>query len=478
MSFSFRKFLRRARLGAAFKSVAYALSVGLTSAGVLLLLIKRDALAMQSGVAILIAVGSALAVGIPLFLILRPSERRVARRLDRELSLGERVETALEFANREGGIYELQREDAESRLSAIPLGALKIRRVAAAIVVFAISASVLAASLVIPAAAEPEPPEVIVDGYEKDFRIAAIRQLIERVNSDIYSEAPMRAEIVAILESLIDSVEATELDSAMTAAAVTAVGDVSSILSYYNSSGALATTLAESGSDELAALSRALSRLDDDGAEDAIDAISSLLRSADLETGVPDFNSRLAVALRQSGITRAEDALYSALLAFTNGIATIVDISPSDAAEQIGDLADDLAYAVTDALFLQTDNKRIGDIVVAELIRIFALTADDFIEGGVEPPVDSETGELVTPPDDDDDEIEEGNSGGYGSGETLAGSNDTVYDDDENGYVKYIDVINKYLGEFDSSAESFPELLRDIIQSYYDKLYTPEDLLN
>lgn len=465
-------------MGAALKSVAYALSAGLVTVGVLLLLIKRGLLEMQNAHAILIAVGATLLVGLPLFFILRPGERRVARRLDRELSLGERVETALEFADREGGIYDLQREDTEERLSAIPLKALKIRRATAAVVVLALSATVLTASLVIPAAAEPEEPEVIVDGYEKDFRIAAIRQLIERVNSDIYSEAAMRAEIVAVLESLIVSVSSTELESAMKSAAVTAVGDVTSILSYYNSSGALATALAESGSDELSELSRAFARLDDDGAEDAIDGISALLRTGDLETGVPDFNSRLAVALRQSGVTRAEDTLYSALLAFTNGVTTVIDIAPSDAAKQLGDLCDDLTYAVSDALFLQTDNKRIVDVVTAELIRIFSLTKDDFYEGGVEPPVDSETGDLVTPPDDEDDEQEEGNSGGYGSGETLAGSNDTVYDDDENGYVKYIDVINKYFTEFDASAEAFPELIREIIRSYYDKLYTPEDLLN
>ena len=478
MSLSFRKFLRRARLGAALKAVAYALSVGFGTAAVLLLLIKRAVLGMQSITAILIAVGAMLAVGIPLFFIMRPGVRRVAQRLDRELSLGERVETALEFADREGGIYELQREDTESRLSAIPLKALKIRRVAAAIAVLAICASFLAASFIIPAAAEPEKPDVIIDGYEKDYRIAALRQLIERVNSDIYSEAAMRAEIVAVLESLIDAVEATELESAMKGAAVTAVGDVSLILSYYNSSGALSTSFAESGSDELAALSRAFAKLDDDGAEDAIDDISALLRTGDLETGVPDFNSRLSVAIRQSGVTRAEDILYAALLAFMNGVATVIDTAPPDFSKQLGDLCDDLVYAVSDAIFLQTDNKRIADVVTAELIAIFSLTKDDFYESGIEPPVDSETGDLVTPPDDEDDDVEEGNSGGYGSGETLAGSDDTVYDDDENGYVKYKDVINKYLGEFDSSAESFPELIREIIRSYYDKLYTPEDLLN
>lgn len=478
MSLSFKKFLRRARCGAALKAVAYALSTGLITVGVLLLLIKRDLLSMQNTYAILIAVAATLIVGLSLFFILRPGEKRVARRLDRELSLGERVETALEFADREGGIYELQREDTEERLSAIPLKSFKIKRITAALSVLAISASVLTASLLIPAAAEPEKPDVIVDGYEKDYRIAALRQLIERVRSDVYSEEAMRDEIVSVLELLITSILSTELESAMKSAAVTAVGDVTSILAYYNSSGTLATTLAESGSDELTALSRAFARLDDDGAEDAIDDISSLLRTGDLETGVPDFNSRLAVAIRQSGVTRTEDALYSALLAFMNGITTVVDTSPSDASKQLGDLCDDLIYAVSDALFLQTDNKRIADVVVAELIAIFALTKDDFYEGGVEPPVDSETGDLVTPPDDEDDEQEEGNSGGYGSGETLAGSNDTVYDDDENDYVKYIDVINKYYTEFDASAESFPELIREIIRSYYDKLYTPEDLLN
>ena len=102
---------------------AFGLFVGSTIALVQKLISATD-------VILCIGIGSAvtLVVGMAFFLIKRPTDKRVAKRLDISFGLNEKVQTMVAFRDEEGAMIEIQRNDTESILSEIHSKRLKSRK--------------------------------------------------------------------------------------------------------------------------------------------------------------------------------------------------------------------------------------------------------------------------------------------------------------------------------------------------------------
>ena len=456
------------------KSMAYSLSLGLTVGAVLAVLSRRELIPLEWYFSLLIGLGSAVLLGTVLAIILRPSDRRIARMIDREFSLGERAETMTVLRGESGDMIELQREDANRRLAELPVRSFRIKRIGAAVAVLLVSLGLVAGSFAVPAVADTPPEEIIVDEYEKDWRIAALKALIERVKSDAYAEEGLKADLVTELESLIAAVRATEKQAVMTTAAVNTVESVREVEDGYDSYDEIASPLAASSLSLLQGLAKAIVNLDDTAFEDGVEKVIDSFAEDTLSSDISDFNDKLLAALRAVELTRADDALYAALNTFANRLATVADTLPTDFATQL----EDAAWALTDAgytaLLQQSDNVRLTNIVVSEIISVFALTDADFEAEGVIPPSDSEAPDTEQEKEDDDEDSN--NAGGMGTGETLVGSNDYVYDPDLDAYVKYAEVLNKYYAIFDSSVTDYPEELGDGAKDYFSTLFTPEDL--
>ena len=108
---NFRKLRRKFHIEALLKSIALGASVGLIATAVTWIVQKRAAAEWSILLYLLLFVGvSAVASGLT-YLILRPSDKRIAKRADKCAILQERTQTMREFAAENDEMVLLQRQD-------------------------------------------------------------------------------------------------------------------------------------------------------------------------------------------------------------------------------------------------------------------------------------------------------------------------------------------------------------------------------
>ena len=474
MSDGLNRFGRRLMFFAIIKSCIYGASCGVSIFALLWILSKREIIVLSPLVSALIGLGVALLVGGVLFLIIRPSRRRVARYIDDEFGLGERAQTMLAYVGESGAMVEVQRQDAERRMAEIPDSAIKFKRIWASCVALVLALSFIVCGIVVPAVAEELPEIPIIDGYEKNWRIAELKQLITRVSSDRFAEEGLRDGIVDNIEDLIDAIESTEEEPKMKASAIDTVKKIKAMLLEYNSSESISRAFLGSGDAVIETIGNAVAKLSDSTLTDAfVDLIDAVDSASDSSIVLSLYASKLSSALSSVSLSSDEDALYASMLMLANGINNILDGGTLD----LEDLCEEVSAATSLAFLQQSDNQRISNIAMNEIIRIFSITDDELTEQGVEPPPSTDTDAPVTPPDDDNnDDLTGDNTGGYGSGDNMVGSDDSVYDPDLDMITKYKEVINKYYTIFDNQSGEISEEIAEIARKYFDLLLTPEEM--
>ena len=170
---------------------------------------------------VLIALGGMTLGGGISFFILRTDDKKIARRLDSELKLDERVVTAYEFGACEGEMYSVQREDAANALSRLPAKSLAFKNLIVTIICGVLALVMIVAvpvvSVAVPpvfAATEPEeptePPRIVTD-WEWD----ALDDLIEYVKNskkaDAASKSAMLTQLNGLKNVLLDGVSQSSL---------------------------------------------------------------------------------------------------------------------------------------------------------------------------------------------------------------------------------------------------------------------------
>ena len=463
----FQKFKRRALAIALIKSTSYALSLGVALFSVLFLLFKREVIAMPPLTAALIGAGAALACFGALFFFLLPTNHSVAQELDRELSLGERISTMVAFANKEGTLVELQREDADERLSRIPLRALRYKRLPATLVGVVLALSLLVGALAVPAVADVPTEDPTVGDYERDWRIASLLALIERIEKDTYAEGALKDALKSNVNALIDTVRETDKAAPMRAAAILAVRRTGALRKDYVTAYSLASAM--QSRDALKPLARSLSELDDDKFSEAIEDLCKTMTGAD---AISSFLDIFSLSLTESGVNTTSDPLGAALFSFAGALRTVADEGGTKSdAQDAGDALCALAFEI---LLQQSDNDKLISVVENEIVALFGITSDELIAEGVEPPKGS--GDATDPPTTEpDDDIAPG--AGYGKGDKVTGTDDTVYDPDRKESVGLAEIIDKYYTKFDSAMDSMSEELRALAEKYFQRLSTPEEYL-
>lgn len=210
MNENFKKFKKRIWLYIIIKCVAAGLAAGLVAVNAALLPCTLCGVKLFWLYYALIALAGFAAGGGLAFLFLRTDDKKIARQLDDDLSLDERVQTALSCKREDGLIYDMQRSDTNEALSALALGALGFRNVAlfaaCCAIFFAgmISAPLISAFVPAPFALaqeerteKPEPQRPVTDWEWK-----ALDDLIEYVKASKKADAPTKAGMVYQLEGL------------------------------------------------------------------------------------------------------------------------------------------------------------------------------------------------------------------------------------------------------------------------------------
>ncbi len=199
---------------AAFKTLLWAIltgvSFGLLVFGALFTVFKLTAVAFPWYVYLCSALGGALIVGGIILLVFYPTTKRFAKHLDEEYALDEKVRTMVEYSGRDGAILQLQREQTDRVLSALP----KKKRTPWDIIKVAITpflaVAMLTTSFIVPnkAVAEPpvEPPIVEKPFEWNRWQNADLETLITNVENSSLIES-LKTPYLATLRGLLSLIQ-------------------------------------------------------------------------------------------------------------------------------------------------------------------------------------------------------------------------------------------------------------------------------
>lgn len=500
-----------------------ALSVGALVFGTMMLVFKLFMIEFPLLYHILISCGAGLAAGAVTFLICKKSPMKIAKEIDTEYQLGEKLQTMVAFENEKSDIITLQREDAEANLSRLRTKKPFFKRFGISIVALLMAAVMLPLSVVVPMAAPPEDSDTPPTQPEEPFEFSrmqreALLNLIENVKArDIDEE--LKNDIVTELTRLLGVLDNTTLLDLMTSEVTASIVvidlateekntyklicealfrsesdkqvksiaksivklsgtefgyDMDAILEYYRGDTVVEDSddTPEQEGDEPVALSDVSDADSDtdsaggDGADTGSDGtvITLAMKLDSLSTEIP-------LLLADERIP-AEDEMKLALISFAAEIAAANAEANANTQQSLIEMAfDTVSDSVGNILAAQYENKSARDYVIKKLVEIFDIERPKNLLGDKIPQLidaDSESG---------DGDNTGGVSGGYGKGEELYGSNDTIYDPfakDGAGYVKYGDAYDSYYPRIEEliapDNTSVSDETKEILMLYFQKL--------
>ncbi len=494
MGTGFRKFKRKMLIGALVRAGLFGLSLAAITVAGLWLAAKLTL--GEVNFLLFAAIGAApAALSIAIWLlVLWPTDRRVARRLDRDLALGEKAQTMIDFQNDPSDMAALQRENAREILAATP------RRRARGVLTWLFVALPLVATLavvgtiLVPAKEPPapvEPPPVVETGWRfDDFRKQKLDDLIKYVSeSDMEEEA--RDAVVGELDGLRIKLGSVRKESVMQEMVIDAIVHIHTIVSDHNTYDLITAAMANTVSAPVKQLGNSMNSLkplliseqiksmketvlgvtEDESSDETETDTARTARTprAGETTGRAETATLIATALEQaverSGVP-ATNRVNAALAAIAADLKTVTD-DTSDADIEI--IFKNAESNLLLALEPETINEAVEAYTINRLMEIFGIPADR-----IPPEVLKKASEATTEGNyRPDDEPEHNNAGGLGSGEVLYGSNDTVYDPDQGKYVAYGELLTRYNSivlEYLTGDSEIPEELREMLFDYFTML--------
>ncbi len=189
-------------------SAAFGLCVGLFVFGVVLLTLKLTAVLLSPIAYVFILVGVAIVSGGICFLIIRPTDARLAKKLDNEYALGERAQTLIEFEGSSSDVAVLQRKDASERLKNLPKKPIKMGQAVTYAVAPLVALAMLVTGIIVPQKYPPVPvaPEDLPFKIT-DTQLERLEEVIENVGKSDLDEdlrATFSYELVELLGILTE----------------------------------------------------------------------------------------------------------------------------------------------------------------------------------------------------------------------------------------------------------------------------------
>lgn len=462
MSKSFRKFKRKVRTQAISSALLIGFGAGLVSYAAVTLVAKL----LGNGIAPLYYAmigGGTVLIALVLYFILMPSDRRLAKRLDRVYSLDEKVATMLELKDDDGPFAALQREDADVKLGEKPMKTLRSKPLVAGLLVFFIALGSALGAFVMPAKADGG--EAPIDEFDKQWLITAIGELITTVEN-AYIADDLKEDALVELRSLLSFIEGSQLLSEMKAEAIKTVIAINSALKTANSAEAIGAELSEMSDPNIAELGKSLSELAGSASKKALEALGSAI--ADSGASDAAYTADIINSCLERTDVHTDDDLYMLFKSLTAAVKS--DYKNSD------EKFESAAKTLSSTVIVQNVNRATMTIVINKLCSLFGITEDDVRQ--VDPDSDIEIrdpSDTEKQPDDSEVEEPEGNmgSGGLGTGEVIYGSNDLVFDPYTGTYRPYGEIINDYFvkaNEQITDGKTSDEI-SDAVEEYFDILF-------
>lgn len=463
MSKNFIRFKRRARIQAIFAAVLLSMGAALAVLAVITTVFKLYG-AQLSWIYYADCLGVGVIGAVVLYFVFMPSDVRLAKRLDSLYLLDEKISTMLELRSDQGLMAELQREDADEKLSQTNVKLFKSKQLLAGILVFCIAIGSVVGSVLIPAKADDG--ELPMGEFDKQWLMTAIEELISMVEI-AYIDDGLKQTSLEELQELYADVEATVLFSEMKESAVDAVIGINKALQVANPAESIGERFSESTNESISALGRELKALSGSGAKKAMESLGDKLKtmnSDDAAFVADEMNS----CLQSSGV-RLDDDMY---LTFKTLIAS-VKVNNSLASKEFTDAGKELSPSV----LLQNVNRATMNVVINKLCSLFGITENDITT------VDPEINIEINKPSDKNENTGDTNfkepdteigSGGLGTGNIIYGSDDQIFDPYTGTYRPYGEVIHDYfarINEYITDGKVSDEM-EQIINDYFDILFS------
>lgn len=481
MGESFNKIRRGILQNTCIRSILYGLSCGIGATAILMLVLKLTAVELNLIYYIIAAaVLSAVAAAI-WFFALNKSNKKIAQELDSQMGLSERVQTMLEFDGAEGDMIALQRADANEKLSEISHKQFKGKRIWTAVLSLVLASAMLTGAMLIPQKTPEGPYDP--DFEMSDFQRRRLEELIEYVKSSDM-ETSVKSKTVSELEGLLSSLEKAEKESEKNRLVRAVIKNVRTAVDVACAYDDIGKAMRESGFDNMVTLDSALYELSQSLSSQSLDSLKEGFTEYDEMDKLAAASSRFAQEL-QSCLQDYSGNMGITLYAFLSAIRREFSETAQGMENGAYGVNIKLGCSALDSIFdrytedISTEMRReignisTGDYVINELMTIFNVTEED--SGGS---ADTDKGSSGTISGDSTvkrDDEERGDDGGAGTGETLYGSNDVIYDYESRTHVKYGDVIEAYrkglYDRADGSTSNLSDEEREYILSYISALY-------
>ena len=464
----FRKFKRKICIGAIIRAILFGLSLGAMTGAALWFVDKMTIVEPDFKRYLLVAAAVAGVSAVLMAIILIPTRKRLARRLDRSLALGEKVQTMVAFRGQEGAMLAMQRADTDRILQETPRRRVKgtCTWLFALLPLVAVLCTV--GTILVPAKEPPAPAPVVEKTWHLEaWEEQALKDLIREVQESDMEQTP-RIEVVTELETLLKRLKSISKETDMKREVIASITDIHTIVSNHNTYDILADAMTTAPAELIRTMGSRMKTLDPVLIGDVMQDVRQSLET-DRETA-----TLLAAAIRQS-ITasklNATNDVIVALEAFAVDLdALAVQESESDD-NALAAMIENHNEALNAALLLQATNEEVEEYVMYKLLSIFGISSAELPEDLLKDFGDDE--DVSDAPLDDNTEEDNATSGGAGSGEQIFGSNDTIYDPETDTYVSYGAVLKGYYAKITEMMVdgASPEEIAEALEGYYTILF-------
>ena len=468
---SYIKFKKKIVLEVLIKTLAISLSLGLISFSVPFLYYKTKGIEYNLLYLILISIGVCLVTFGLLFLILKPNDVKVAKRLDKELKLNEKVQTMIEYKDKDELMISVQREDTLNILSKTSIKNISMKFGILFFIIIILSMSLTVTSLVIPGYEEPEHVHEFIDGVcscgkfeevEPDYNldnwtVKAILELIEEVKKSSMNDE-LKQKYISKLNGLITDLETITSEKDVKALVESTIKYIEVELDKVNTNNEVYTILKESNFNVILQIALQINLLKPNELKLLLESV--IITISGSSPAINELRPEFLDLLTESNLDK-EDNLYKALVTYADAINNCADKDPSvDVNDRVIEAVRNNLQPIVDEITYQAENKRVAVVVIDGLEAIFKLN-DVEIE-------DSEIDKLPGNEEDDNKHNNQSGQGGLGTGDYLFGSDDLFFDP-EKGIIKYGDVYFEYYGDLLSKFEdgTLPEELREFFDYYF-----------
>ncbi len=502
MSENFYKLKRKSFCIRLIKSIVAGASIGLLTAGILLLLTKTERFILPLPTTVLIALGATLVIGTILFLLLHVSDRKLAKRLDKQFSLQEKVQTMLEYKNEQGAMYDLQREDTDRTLAELIKKGVRFQRLWIYLLLLLLGAAALTGALLY--TPEPEPPviEEEVPFALTELQIVALEQLIQSVQ-DSEMQSPYREQVVEELTVMLDALKVATTIEERDAATDAAISQIYDITDASSQACELIDALWKYDNESVKTLAKTLNYYDWPKADEwdkfngTLQDFRNTMVHADSTSESPDeskmtqetalwlmnVGTGIKTSVTASAIS-AEDALSVVLMRLASAEEENADGTRVYGLAKLSTLCPTAGYASTQreldatltalgseifrALEQHAANTSTGEAAMTKIADMFDATLPLFKR----PNLRETSAENVTPDGEDGENI----GGGIGSG-AVFGSDDLVLDPYTNTYVQYGTILDQYYNLMFGKLQEggFTDAEKEALEKYFDILYGKTD---